>query len=171
MIQGVLLSAEDIAEVVNNLAERIAVQFTEEFIVVGLMDGAMVFASDFLRALYALGYNPVFESLSLTSYGDEQTSSGRVVCLKDISRPVAGHPVLILDDVYETGLTLDHARRHILNLGAKSVTACVFAQKPYSQAAGQLPEFIGWQAPDEFLVGYGLDDKGRYRGLPFITSV
>jgi len=170
-----LLSEGQIKAIVDQLAGKLSEYITEhnsnEFMIVCLMDGAMIFAADILRALFKLGHDPIVESLSLTSYGDDQQSSGRVVCLKDIQRPVSGRNVIILDDVYETGLTLDHARRHILNLGAKSVKACVFAQKPYESPAGELPEFIGWQAPDEFLIGYGLDDKGRHRGQPFISSV
>jgi len=169
--QSVLLEAKAIADIVEKLASEVSAALPEDFIIVGLMDGALVFAADFLRALHARGFNPVFESLCLSSYGDAHVSSGRVVCLKDITRPVKDHHVLILDDVFESGLTLDHARRHIMNLGAASVQACVFAQKPYDDIAGTPPEYIGWQAPDKFLIGYGLDDKGRHRGQPFIGFV
>lgn len=166
-----LLTQSDIADIIARLAAETTQVLPIDFVVVGLMDGAMMFTADYMREIFRLGFNPVFESLSLSSYGDDHHSSGQVVCNKDIQRPVKDCHVLILDDVFETGLTLNYAKTHVLNLGAASVTTCVFAQKPHHKSKIDQPDYVGWHAPDQFLIGYGLDDKSRYRGQPFISQI
>lgn len=166
-----LLNRDAVAQTVRQLADEITPSLNDDWVIVALMDGALVFAADFLRALYDRGVNPVFETLCLSSYGHSHTSSGRVRCLKDIEQDLSGRSVLILDDVYESGHTISFARQYLKAKGATEIKVCVFCRKPYHNPAGESPEYIGWEAPDRFLIGYGLDDKGRYRGLPSIQAV
>lgn len=134
-----------------------------------LLQGATPFAADLMRALARRGRHPIFDSLWLESYRDARESSGKVVVRADISRPIDGRPALIIDDVFDSGRTIAYARAHLMAKGATRTLACAFVRKP--QAAGEPIDAIGWDAPDDFLVGYGMDDKGRYRGLPFIAAI
>lgn len=163
-----LLSEAEIAVIINRLAGEIAAGMPKEFTCIALMDGAFVFAADLMRALHKRGVNPKFESISLSSYGDERESSGQVTIYFDRARRYDGQSVLIIDDVLETGLTLETAIRMVKDRGAAHVKTCVFAQKPSSAHAVISANYIGWHAPDKFLVGYGLDDAGLYRGLPYV---
>jgi hypoxanthine phosphoribosyltransferase len=165
----VLLSAADIAARVDKLAEGFAAQVDDGWTVVALLQGAIPFAADLMRAIETRGRHPIYDSLWLESYRDARESSGKVVVRADISRAIEGRPALIIDDVFDSGRTIAYARAHLMAKGATRTLACAFVRKP--QAMGEAIDAIGWDAPDEFLVGYGMDDSGRYRGLPFIASI
>jgi hypoxanthine phosphoribosyltransferase len=164
----VLLSAEEIAARVDELAEGFAAEVDDNWTVVALLQGAIPFAADLMRAIERRGRHPIYDSLWLESYRDARQTSGKVVVRADISRSVQGRPVLILDDVFDSGRTIAFARAHLAAKGATRTLACAFVRKP--QAANEPIDAIGWDAPDVFLVGYGMDDAGRYRGLPFIAA-
>ena len=166
-----LISAEGIDAKVEHLAQALCVEMTSDWVVVALMDGALVFAADLMRALYRHGINPAFENMTLSSYGDDIQSAGQIKVLKGLSRDVSGRSVLLIDDVFETGLTLSHAAQMLKDDGARTVKTCVFAYKDGYSGEAALPDFKGWDAPDAFLVGYGMDFKGQYRGLPFIGDL
>ena len=165
----ILLSAEEIAARVNALADKLAPRMDDSWTLVALLQGAIPFASDLLRALAERGVHPILDSLWLESYRDARESSGKVVVRADISRPIEGRHVLIVDDVFDSGRTIAYARAHLVAKGALDALACAFVRKP--QAMGEPIDAIGWDAPDDFLVGYGMDDKGRYRGLPYIAAI
>jgi hypoxanthine phosphoribosyltransferase len=165
----VLLSADEIAARVNTLADTFATQIDDSWTVVALLQGAIPFAADLMRALETRGRHPIYDSLWLESYRDARESSGKVVVRADISRSIEGRPALIVDDVFDSGRTIAYARAHLMAKGATKTMACAFVRKP--QAIGEAIEAIGWDAPDDFLVGYGMDEKGRYRGLPYIAAL
>jgi hypoxanthine phosphoribosyltransferase len=165
----ILLSEADIALRVDALADGVGADVDDSWTVVALLQGAIPFAADFLRALGRRGRFPVLDSLWLESYRDARESSGKVVVRADISRPVEGRPALILDDVFDSGRTIAFARTHLMAKGARLTRACAFVRKP--QAANEPIDAVGWDAPDEYLVGYGMDDAGRYRGLPHIAAL
>lgn len=164
----VLLSADEIAARVDALADGFAKQVDDSWTVVALLQGAVPFAADLMRAIEARGRHPIYDSLWLESYRDARESSGKVVVRADIARAVEGRPVLIVDDVFDSGRTIAFARAHMLAKGATMALACAFVRKP--NAVGDI-DAIGWEAPDNFLVGYGMDDAGRYRGLPYIAAI
>lgn len=164
----VLLSAEEIAARVDTLADGFAAQVDDGWTVVALLQGAIPFAADLMRAIEKRGRHPIYDSLWLESYRDARESSGKVMVRADISRPIEGRPALIVDDVFDSGRTIAYARAHLLAKGATRTLACAFVRKP--QAEGVI-DGIGWDAPDAFLVGYGMDDAGRYRGLPYIAAI
>lgn len=144
-------------------------EVTDDWALIALLQGAMPFAVDLMRALALRGINPVLDSLWLESYRDARESGGRVVVRADISRSIEGKPALILDDVFDTGRTIAFARAHLLAKGATKTSCVAAVRKPSAQG---LPiELIGFDAPDLFLVGYGMDDAGRYRGLPYIAAL
>jgi hypoxanthine phosphoribosyltransferase len=164
----VLLSESDIAARVETLADGFT-EVDDGWTVVALLQGAIPFATDLMRALARRGRHPLYDSLWLESYRDARESSGKVVVRADISRAVEGRPVLILDDVFDSGRTIAFARAHLMAKGASRTLACAFVRKP--QALGEAIDAIGWDAPDHYLVGYGMDDAGRYRGLPWIAAL
>ncbi|MFT3729427.1 MAG: phosphoribosyltransferase family protein [Terricaulis sp.] len=164
----VLLDQAEIAARVERLADALS-EVDDGWTVVALLQGAIPFAADLMRAIERRNRHPIYDSLWLESYRDARESSGKVVVRADISRPIEGRPALIVDDVFDSGRTIAYARAHLMAKGATRTMACAFVRKP--QAANEPIEAIGWDAPDDFLVGYGMDDKGRYRGLPFIAAI
>lgn len=165
----VLLSEDEVAARVEALAARLAPDMDGDWTLVALLQGAIPFAADLLRALARHGRHPILDSLWLESYRDARESSGKVVVRADISRPIEGRRALIVDDVFDSGRTIAYARAHLMAKGAAGTLACAFVRKP--QALNEPIDAIGWDAPDAFLVGYGMDDRGRYRGLPYIAAI
>lgn len=167
----VLISEAEIAERIDALAERIAPRIDDETVVVCLLTGGLWFAADLTRALARKGRMVRFDALWLASYKDERQSSGRCEVRADLQRPVSGRKALIVDDVFDTGLSLSEAARLVRDSGASEVLTAVFARKPWPKERALVPDFVGWEAPARFLVGYGLDVAGQMRGLPFIGAM
>jgi hypoxanthine phosphoribosyltransferase len=151
----VLLSREAVAARVEALAARIAPDLDDDAVAVCLLVGGLWFAGDLTRALAALGRPTAFDALWLTSYGDGQTSGGRVGIRAGLQRPVTGR----------------EAARHLQEAGARRVSTAVFARKPWDQPRALIPDYVAWEAPARFLVGYGMDLGGAYRGLPYVAAV
>lgn len=166
----VLLSEAEVARRIAALAADIAPRIDDETVVLCLLTGGLWFAADLTRALARLGRHPVFDALWLDSYGDGRASAGAVTVRAPWRRPLAGRTVLILDDVLDTGLTLAEATRLAREAGAARVLTGVFARKPWPTPRAVEPDFVGWEAPARYLVGYGLDAAGRLRGLPDIRA-
>jgi hypoxanthine phosphoribosyltransferase len=164
-----IFSEAQIAQAVEALGETLARDVDDDWMVVALLQGAMPFAVDLMRALARRGINPMFDSLWLESYRDARESAGKVVVRADLSRNISGRKALIVDDVFDTGRTIAFARTHLAAKGAIATRACAAVRKP--SAPGEGFEHVCFDAPDVFLVGYGMDDAGRYRGLPFIGKV
>lgn len=167
----ILLSADEVAAVVAACARRVAPVIDDEAVVVCLLTGGLWFAADLMRALAQLGRHPLFDALWLASYGDGRASRGEAELRAGLQRPVQGRDVLILDDVLDTGLSLAAARARVLEAGARSVRTAVFARKPWPSPDRLAPDFTAWEAPDRYLAGYGMDDAGRYRGLPYVVAL
>ena len=158
---AVLISEEEVAARVAAVAALIAPRIDDETVMVCLLTGGIWFAADLTRALARRGRLVHFDALWLSSYRDERQSYGRCEVRADLQRPVVGRKALIVDDVFDTGLSLREAVRIITEAGAAEVLTAVFARKPWPQPRGTQPDFIGWEAPARYLVGYGLDDGGR----------
>ena len=164
----VLLDAAAVAQCIERLADEIAPRVDDGVIGVALLTGGLWFAADLTRALALRGRHLLFDALWLASYGDDHASSGRVQVRAGLQRPVAGRKVLLLDDVFDSGLSLREAVRHLQEAGAAEVMSAVFARKPWPDPRGMEPDFIGWEAPARYLVGYGMDSAGAWRGLPYV---
>jgi hypoxanthine phosphoribosyltransferase len=167
----VLLSEAQIAQRVEALAREIALRIDDETVVVCLLTGGLWFASDLTRALARNGRRVGFDAIWLASYRDGRQSSGRCEVRADLQRPIAGRKALVVDDVFDTGLSLSEAARLVRDSGASQVLTAVFARKPWPTPRATEPDFVAWEAPSRFLVGYGMDVAGRMRGLPYIGAM
>mgnify|MGYP001794184216 CR=1 FL=1 len=166
-----VLSEADLMARVEALAARLAERMTGEWSAINILIGATPFTSDLMKALARLEIHPVLDALWLESYRDARESAGRVVVRADIARPVKDRGVLIIDDVFDTGRTLAFARKHLLAKGAREVITCALARKPWAPDGEGNVDFHAFDAPGRFLVGYGMHDAGKYRGLPYIGAL
>ncbi|HEX4179886.1 MAG TPA: phosphoribosyltransferase family protein [Caulobacteraceae bacterium] len=166
-----LLSAGGVAVCVERMADAIAPRIDDETVAVCLLIGGLWFSADLMRALARRGRNPLFDALWLSSYVDERSSTGRVLVRAGLQRSVEGRRVLLMDDVADSGLSLREAARLVREAGAAEVLSAAFARKPWPKPRDIEPDFVGWEAPERYLVGYGLDDAGRLRGLPGIFAL
>ena len=167
----VLLTASEVQARVDALAERLAPSLEDDTVAVCLLIGGLWFTADLTRSLAKLGKKLDFDALWLGSYGDGRLSGGQCEHLAGPQRPVAGRPVLILDDVVDSGLSLTEADRLLREAGAASTLTAVFARKPWPTARSREPDHVAWEAPARFLVGYGMDDASGMRGLPFVATL
>ena len=167
----VLLTAAQVAERVEALARQIAPRIDDETVAVCLLTGGIWFAADLTRALVRAGRSVRFDALWLSSYRDERASLGRCEVRAGLQRSVEGRRVLLLDDVFDSGLSLRESVRLCTEAGATEVLSAVFARKPWPKPRLIEPDFVAWEAPGRFLVGYGMDDAGKHRGLPYVGAM
>jgi len=163
-----LYTAEVIAARLDAIATEMAEALPRDFALVAILKGSFVFAADLLRALAAHSINPDVDFMILSSYGEGTTPSGTVRLLRDTEISLQDRHVLLVDDILDSGKTLEFASRHLLERGAKSTRVCVLLSK---QTGKGKADFVGFSCPDEFVVGYGMDYAHKYRGLPFIAAL
>ncbi len=166
-----VLPEAEIARRVDSLAEAIAPRTDDATVAVCLLTGGLWFAADLMRALARRGRHPAFDAMWLASYGDARESTGTVLVRAGLQRSVEGRRVLLMDDVFDSGLSLRESVRLVTEAGASEVLTAVFARKPWPSPRLIEPDFVGWEAPARYLVGYGLDAGGRFRGLPDIAAM
>lgn len=161
-----LISANDIAARIAALGPRIAAEVPPgDLTVVGVLRGAFVFMADLVRAIPR---DLRCDFLSVRSYGDATESSGIVEITADLSLPIAGHHVLLVEDIVDTGLTLKYLLEILEARHPASVRVCALLSKA-SRRKVQVPvDYIGFEVPDEFVIGYGLDAAQRYRQIPYV---
>ncbi len=164
-VDEILLTAEQIAERVSGLAAEIDRDYQgEEVLLVGVLKGAFVLMSDLARALQAPA--PV-DFMAVSSYGSATQSSGVVRILKDLDRDIAGMHVLLVEDILDSGLTLQYLVRSLRARHPASLRVLTLLTKPEPMRP-DVPLYEGFAIPNQFVVGYGLDYAERYRGLPYI---
>lgn len=168
----ILFSETEIEKRIGALAAEIARDLPKDFLMAPVLTGAFVFAADLIRALHRLGADPAVDFVQLSSYGGMRASSGVVTLLKDFSTPLEGRSVLIVDDVLDTGRSLHFAKRMVLDRGAREARLCVLVKKLTGRAEDLHTDYIGFETgAEDFIVGYGMDDDGRRRGLSCIAAV
>lgn len=166
-----LISESDINSRLVTLAKEIADSMPRDMMIVSLLRGSFVFTADLIRSLYVLGVRPQVDFMTLASYGDSTISSGKVNIIRDISDDVKGREVLIVDDILESGRTLNFAKEELLKRGADNCKIAVMLEKPDKRKTQIDADFVGFVVPDKFVVGYGLDYANRWRELPFIGFI
>jgi hypoxanthine phosphoribosyltransferase len=167
----VVFSPETIADRVTALAREIAAARLERLLIVPILTGSFVFSSDLLRALSRAGLQPEVDFLSVSSYRHGTRSSGTVDIVRDMVLEVEGRDVLIVDDILDTGRTLAFAKDLIAARGARTVKSCVLLEKRVRRAVAIEADFVAFECPPVFVVGYGMDLAHKYRELPFVGCV
>lgn len=169
---SIRFSAAEIAARVDIMAKELAEQLPADTLVVSVLKGSFVFAADLIRALSLAGADWSMDFLTLSSYGTGTQTTGSVKVVRDIVDDVRGRDVLLVDDILESGFTLSFAKEMMMKEhGAHRVWICTLLDKPHKRRTELKPDFTGFEAGDEFLVGYGLDWAHRFRGLPYIGVV
>jgi hypoxanthine phosphoribosyltransferase len=168
----VLFSASAIARRNLELAKEIAARDYKDLLVISILKGSFIFAADLIRAMHDAGLAPEVEFMMLSAYG-AGTEAGEVKMLRDIDSDVKGRDVLLIDDILESGTTLTHARKILMDRDANSVAIAVLLDKRTRRSA-KTPldaDFTGFECPDHFVVGYGMDVGHAFRELPFVGVV
>jgi hypoxanthine phosphoribosyltransferase len=167
----VLFSAAEIAVRVEALAAEIARSLPADFVMVGLLKGAVVLVADLARALERAGARPEIEFMRLSSYGLGKQSSGAVQLLGDIPPELAGRPALLVDDIVDTGRSIAFAAAQLRQRGIGNLWICALLDKPQRREVEVSIDFVGFTIGDVFVVGYGTDYAEKYRHLPYIGAV
>jgi hypoxanthine phosphoribosyltransferase len=168
-IGEILVQPDDLKRKVREIGEQISVDYAErDLLLVCVLKGAVFFLADLMRAI---DIQCEVDFMAVSSYGSETDSSGVVRILKDLDRPIAGRDVLIVEDIVDSGLTLQYLLR---NLGARepaSLEVCALLTKPDRRKVELPTRYVGFEIPDKFAIGYGLDVAERYRNLPYVAAL
>jgi hypoxanthine phosphoribosyltransferase len=169
-IERVVVTEEQLREKIDDLAKQIAADYAEHesVLLVGVLKGAFMFMADFARALGRQGRHVELEFMAISSYGQRATSSGVVRILKDLDRDIAGQHVIVVEDIVDSGLTLSWLLKYLASRSAASVEVVTLLRKPDAVKVDIPVRYVGFDIPNDFVVGYGLDYAERYREVPFI---
>ncbi len=166
---NVLLSAEEIDKKVCEIANRINNDFAgERVIIIGVLKGAFMFLSDLVKKI---NLQTEVYFLEASSYGAGTETTGVVKISKDVDRDLKNENVIIVEDIIDTGITMDKVIEILRARGAKTVSLCACLSKPSRRKVDVKINYLGFEIPDEFVVGYGLDVAEQYRNLPYIGVV
>lgn len=165
-----LFTAEQIAERNREMATEICKGPSDDLLVISVLKGSFIFAADLIRALHSAGLAPEVEFITLSSYGAGTVSKG-VRIIKDIDSNVEGRNVLLIDDILESGRTLLFAKQLMYERGAKNVSIAVLLDKSVKRQEALEADYVGFECPDYFVVGYGMDVAYAFRELPFVGVV
>lgn len=164
----VMLSEDDIRARVRELGAQITEEYRPlggDLVLVGILKGSFVFLADLAREIDL----PLdIDFIGLSSYGDETESSGVVRLTSDLSKPIEGKHVLVVEDIVDTGLTMRYLLENLRTREPATIKLCSLLEKPTKNKSGISVDYLGFSIPDQFVVGYGLDAAGIYRNLPFV---
>jgi hypoxanthine phosphoribosyltransferase len=164
--ERILFSEEQILARVAELGTEISHDYKDkELLVIGILKGAIIFLSDLVRRIRVPLY---YDFMAVSSYGASTVSSGVVRILKDLNQSIENRHVLIVEDIVDTGLTLNYLVDNLKARGPASLKVCTLLDKPSSREVPVKIDYNGFTVPNEFIVGYGLDYDGRYRNFPYI---
>ena len=163
----VLVQSDELAHRVRQLGEQISEDYEgRDLLLVGVLKGAFLFLSDLMRALTV----PCeVDFMAVASYGDSTSTSGVVRILKDLDASIQGREVLIVEDIVDSGLTLNYLLRTLQARDPKSVEVCALLTKPERRKVDLPIRYTGFEIPDRFAIGYGLDHAERFRELPYVA--
>ncbi len=163
-VKDVLIPRAEIAKVVDDLARRISDDYAgQEIVMVGVLKGSFIFLSDLVRKITV---PVVIDFMSVSSYYGGTKSSGVVKIIKDMDTDIQGKHVIIVEDIIDSGLTLNHLKDLLLTREPASLRVCAAFDKPERRKVSISADYLGMPIPDAFIIGYGLDFDGQYRNLP-----
>lgn len=166
-IGKVLIDEETIAKRVAEMGAEITRDYQEkELVVICILRGGVIFMSDLVKQIKLPLY---MDFMAVSSYGMSTKSSGVVRILKDLNEDIEGKDVLIVEDIVDTGLTLHYLVDYIKSRNPRSVKVCCFLDKPSRRKVDVEVDYVGFEIPDKFVVGYGLDYAQKYRNLPYVS--
>lgn len=165
-IKQTLITQEEIAQITKELGKRITEDYRgKDLLLVTVLKGAVVFLADLMRQIDT---HCEIDFMVVSSYGSGMKTSGNVKIVKDVNIPLENKEVLIVEDILDSGVTLNYIIGMLKERNPKSIEICTLLDKPSRRACEVKAKYIGKQVPDEFVVGYGLDYDEKYRNLPFI---
>ncbi|MHB8926172.1 MAG: hypoxanthine phosphoribosyltransferase [Bacillota bacterium] len=165
-LKEILISAERIQDRVTELGQLISRDYEgRNLFMVGILKGAAVFLADLARRI---DLPATFDFMAVSSYGAATKSSGAVRIIKDIDQPMQGRDVIIVEDIVDTGLTLNYLQENFKARNPRSLKICTLLDKKERRQVPVEPDYCGFSIPNEFVVGYGLDYRELYRNLPLI---
>jgi len=168
-IENVLITSEDIQAKVRELGRQISTDYADKnLLLVGILRGAFIFLADLIREMHI---HVETDFIAISSYGSSTTTSGVVRILKDLDDDIEGKHVLIIEDILDTGLTLNYLVKNLTSRRPASLEICSFIIKEGKQRVPIEPKYTGFVVPNTFVVGYGLDYAQKYRNLPFIGTL
>lgn len=170
-VEAILISEDELQNRIQELADMVSEKYRNadnDLILVCVLKGAVFFLTDFARKL---SIPSEMEFMAVSSYGNSTTSSGVVRILKDLDKEIAGRDVLVVEDIIDSGLTLSWLLRNLRNRNPKSLEVVTLLRKPDVQTAQIDLLDIGFDIPNEFVIGYGLDYAERYRDLPYVGTL
>jgi len=165
-----LISANQLQNKVDELSQTIAQDINDNWMIVALLRGSFIFAADLVRALHQRGCNPLIDFMAVSSYG-KGTEGKQVKISHDLKVDVRGRNILIVDDIYDSGKTLQAITQLLTKQGAKSIKTAVLLEKIGRDTVGLKVDYVGFKISNQFVVGYGLDHAGHYRTLPYIGVI
>ena len=167
VIDQVLIDEESLNKRIKKLANQVNEYYEDknELVLVGILKGSIMFMAQLAKSIKI---NCTLEFMDVSSYDDGTESSGNVKIIKDLDTDISGKEVLIVEDIIDTGRTLDALRHSLIKRGANSVKIITLLDKPERRVIEVKPDWSGFKIPNEFVVGYGLDYQQKYRNLPFI---
>ncbi|HET9720452.1 MAG TPA: hypoxanthine phosphoribosyltransferase [Solirubrobacteraceae bacterium] len=168
-IGDVLVPADDLARRVVELAGEISRDYAgRDLVLIGVLKGAVFFLADLMRAMEV----PCeVDFMAVASYGSATKSSGVVRILKDLDAVIEGRDVLIVEDIVDSGLTLQYLLRNLAGRNPRSLEVCALLVKPSRREVDLDTRYVGFEIPDRFAIGYGLDHDERYRNLPYVAAL
>jgi hypoxanthine phosphoribosyltransferase len=168
-IGEILVQPDDLRRKVADLGAAISNDYADrDLLLVGVLKGAVFFLSDLMRSITV----PCeVDFMAVASYGSATDSSGVVRILKDLDASIEGRHVLIVEDIVDSGLTLQYLLRNLRARGPASVEVCALLTKPERRKIELEARYVGFEIPDRFAIGYGLDHAERYRNLPFVAAL
>jgi len=162
----ILLTRQEIAAAVERMGKDITRDFAGESVVlIGVLKGACLFLSDLARQIEL---NATFDFIAVRSYGTQKQTAGEVQLIKDVTTPLRDQNVILVEDILDTGLTLTFLRKHMLQHQPRAFKIAALLDKPSRRLAPVKADYVGFEIPDKFVVGYGLDYAERFRNLPDI---
>jgi hypoxanthine phosphoribosyltransferase len=168
-IGDILVGAEDLERRVRELAAEVSADYEEkDLVLIGVLKGAVFFLSDLMRHLTV----PCeVDFMAVASYGSATKSSGVVRILKDLDAVIEGRDVLIVEDIVDSGLTLQYLLRNLAGRNPRSLEVCALLIKPERRKVDLHTRYVGFEIPNRFAIGYGLDHAERYRNLPYVAAL
>jgi hypoxanthine phosphoribosyltransferase len=166
-VRNIMISREEIAAMCRRLGEKISADYAgREIILIGVLKGAWMFLADLARNL---SVPTRIDFISVSSYGSGTRTSGVVKIVKDLDTDITGRHIIIVEDIVDTGLTLNHLRQLLGTRNPASIAICAAFDKKDRRQVDITVEYAGIEIPDEFIVGYGLDYDGKFRNLPDVS--